>query len=45
MEDIYVDLRMILKWIVKKLGGGLVPWIGLAVVRVIVNAVMNVWVL
>jgi hypothetical protein len=35
---------MILKWIVKKWGGGM-PWIGLAVVRDIVKAVMNVWVL
>jgi hypothetical protein len=35
---------MILKWIVKKWGWGM-PWIGPAVVRDIVNAVMDVWVL
>jgi len=33
-----------LKWIVKK-WGGVMPWIGLAMVGDIVNAVMNVWVL
>jgi hypothetical protein len=43
-EDICINLRIILKLIVKKWGGGM-PWIGLAVVRDIVNAVMNVWVL
>ena len=42
MEVICIDLRMILKWIVKKWCGG--AW-GYALDRDIVNAVINVWVL
>jgi hypothetical protein len=44
LEEICINLRMILKWIVKRWGGGML-WIGLVVVRDIVNALMNVRVL